>query len=274
MQIFNFTRLFSFLLLTFFCVDISSQNTPGARPTSMGGCAVVNEDVWGTFHNQASLVHIEAISAAVFYENRFMLKELSDRGATLAVPLKNSAFGLSYRSFGYNAFNHAKAGLSYALKLSSKFSFGIQFNYHTLRLGENYGTTTKISFEGGFLYRYNTKLSLAAHVLNPTRTQIADFNNERLPTLLRLGAGYKFSDKVVLNAEVKKPSDAAASIHGGLEYWVANEVAIRVGFNSLNTFSFGFGWKLKMLQIDAAAGFNSVLGFTPQISITYSGKKS
>lgn len=270
---FSFIRVYAVVCVFMVSLSGYAQNTPGARTTAMGGSAILNEDVWSGFHNQAGLVHLEGVSAGAFYENRFTISELSDKGALVAMPLGNSSFALSYRSFGYSAFSNSKAGLAYALKLNEKFSFGLQFNYHSVRIADNYGSTNNISFEGGFLYRYNTKLSLAAHVTNPTRAQIADFNNERIPSIIRIGAGYKFTDKVILNAEVKKPSNTDISVHSGLEYWVANQIALRVGFNTLNTFSFGFGWKAKSLQVDAAASFNSVLGFTPHISLTYSGKK-
>ncbi len=250
-----------------------AQNSPGARNTAMGGVGAVHDDVWSGFHNQAGLVHLNAAGAGVFYENRFMLKELSDKGVIAALPYGNSAFAISLRSFGYSAFSNSKAGLAYALKLSDKFSFGVQINYHSIRIGENYGTQHNVSFEGGFLYKYNQKLIFAAHVANPTRAKLADYNDERLPSILRLGVAYKFSEKVMLSGEIKKPSDADVSVHGGLEYWVVKEMALRAGFNTLNTFSFGFGWKTKVLLIDASAGFNSTLGFTPQISLTYSGTK-
>jgi hypothetical protein len=269
----SYTR---FLLVVFTIVNglfANAQNTPGARITAMGGVGVVHDDVWSGFHNQAGLVHLNGLSAGVYYENRFMMKELSDKGVIAALPYGNSAFALSFRSFGYSAFNNSKAGLAYALKLSDKFSFGVQLNYHTVRIGDIYGTQHNVSFDGGFLYKYNSKLTLAAHVANPNRAKLADYNDERMPSILRLGVGYKFSDKVMLSGEIKKPSDADVSVHGGLEYWVVKEMALRVGFNTLNTFSFGFGWKTKMLQIDAAAGFNSTLGFTPQIALTYTGSK-
>lgn len=264
------------LLLCAFSADsLYGQNDAGARAAAMAGTSLSNEDVWCGFHNQAGLAHLEGFSAGVFAENRFAMKELGDKGLTIAMPFRNSAFGLNYRSFGYSAFSNSKAGLAYAMKLAEKFSLGIQLNYHTLRIGENYGSTNTISVEGGFLYKMTDKLSIAAHIYNPTRAKLADFNDERIPSLMRFGLGYKFSEKVRMNAEVRKSSDSKASLRAAIEYWVIEPLAIRAGFGTDPArYTFGFGYRLKDFQLDVAAGYHLLLGFTPQLSLTYSmGKK-
>jgi hypothetical protein len=258
------------LLLMLTTLKLNAQNTPGARAAGLGGSYLVMYDAWSAMHNQAGLVHLTGISAGVFYENRFGLNELSDKGAVVAMPLGNSAFAVSYKSFGYSSFSTSKTSLAYALKLTDKFSFGLQFNYHNTRIAENYGNASGISFEGGFLYKMNDKLSLAGHLYNPTRAKLSDFNDERIPSLLRLGAGYRFSEKVSVTSEVRKASDAKASVRAGLEYQLIEQLALRAGFGSSPShYSFGFGWKLKTFQLDVATGYHLVLGFTPQVSLTY-----
>jgi hypothetical protein len=253
---------------------VLSQNAPGARATAMGGAYITMQDVWSAMHNQAGLTDLNGLSAGVYYENRFGLNELSDKGAVLALPLKNSAFALHYHSFGYSSFNTSKTALAYAMKLSDKFSFGLQFNYHNTRIAENYGSKSSLSVEGGFLFKMNEHLSIAAHLTNPNRAKLSSYNDERIPTILRLGAGYRFSEKVVLTGEVQKASDAKASVRAGLEYALVQQLSLRAGFGSTpSQYSFGFGWKLKTFQLDVATGYHLVLGFTPQISLTYNMSK-
>lgn len=251
------------------------QNSPGARAAGLGGSYLVMHDAWSSMHNQAGLVYLDGISAGIYYENRFGLNELSDKGAVVAMPVGNNAFALSYRSFGYSAFSTSKASLAYALKFSDKFSFGLQFNYLNTRIAENYGRTNSLCFEGGFLYKMNEKLSLAAHLYNPNRAKLSDFNDERIPSLLRIGAGYRFSDRVILTGEVRKASDAKANIRAGIEYKPVQQFVLRAGFGSSpSLYAFGFGWHFKTFQLDVATGYHQVLGFTPQLSLTYSvGKK-
>ena len=267
--------LFVALLFAVFIVDVHAQNAPGARASGMGGAYLVMHDVWSAVHNQAGIVYSESAQAGVFYENRFGLKELSDKGLVASMPFRNSAFAISYRSFGYSGYSLSRAGLAYAMKLSDKFSAGIQINYLTTRLGENYGTNSGISAEAGFLYKMNEKISLAAHLYNPNRTKLSDYNDERIPSKMRFGAGYRFSEKVILTGEVQKPSDNKATVRAGIEYLPVKNLSLRAGFASDPAqYAFGFGYRINAFQIDAATGYHLVLGFTPQISITFLGKEN
>jgi len=251
-------------------LSIGAQDSPGASASGMGGAYVVMTDIWSGFHNQAGLAHLEGVSAGVNYESRFSLNQLADRGVIIAAPFGIHAAGISYRSFGYELFNSSKTSLAYAIRLSDKFSAGMQFNLNNVRLGENYGRQTTLTIEGGFLYKMNEKVSIGGHIYNPTRARLSEFNDERIPTMIRVGAGYRFSPKVILTAEVRKPSDADASIRAGLEYFVADALALRLGFGSdPSQYAFGFGWKLKTFRLDVAAGYHQVLGFSPQVSLTY-----
>lgn len=249
---------------------LRAQESAGASASAMGGAYLVMTDVWSGFHNQAGLADLKALSAGVHYENRFSMNELSDKGVVVAAPFGIHAAGISYRSFGYELFSSSKTSLAYSIKLSDKFSAGMQFNLHSIRLGENYGRQSTLSVEGGFLYKMNEKVSIAAHVYNPTRAKLTGFNDERIPSMIRAGAGYRFSEKVILTAEVRKPSDAGASVRAGLEYYVADALALRLGIGSdPSQYAFGFGWKLKTFRLDVAAGYHQVLGFSPQVSLTY-----
>jgi hypothetical protein len=251
-----------------------AQNDAGANVAAMAGTGLSNQDVWSGFHNQAGLAHLESFSAGVFAENRFAMKELGDKGVAIGLPVRNGAFGINFRSFGYSAFSNSKASLAYAMKLTDKFSLGVQLNYHAIRIGENYGKAQTFSVEGGFLYQMTEQLSVAGHVYNPTRAKLAEFNDERIPSLFRFGLGYKFSDKVRMNAEVRKASDAQANLRVGLEYWVIEPLAVRAGFGTDPArYTFGFGYRLKDFQLDVAAGYHLLLGFTPQLSLTYSMAK-
>ncbi len=268
-------RIIAVLVISALHAPVRAQNAPGARASAMGGSYLVMHDVWSAVHNQAGLVYAESVQAGVFYENRFGLKELSDKGIVASMPFRKSAFAISYRSFGYSGYSLSRAGLAYAMRLSDKLSAGIQLNYLTTRLGENYGTTSTLSGEAGFLYEMNEKLSLAAHLYNPNRAKLSDYNDERIPSRMRLGAGYRFSEKVIITGEVQKPSDNKATVRAGLEYLPVKNLSLRAGFASDPAqYAFGFGYRISGFQIDAATGYHLVLGFTPQISFTYFGKEN
>ncbi|MCC6599658.1 MAG: hypothetical protein IT223_03185 [Crocinitomicaceae bacterium] len=252
----------------------NAQNIQGARATSLGGAAITLDDVWSVFHNQAGLARLEGMSAGVYYENRFMMKELGDKGLAIGIPVGNGAFGLSFRSFGYSAFSDSRAGLAYAMNFSDNFSAGVEVNYHSIRIAEGYGSQQAVSVEGGFRYQMTDHLVLAAHINNPTRAKLTEFNDERIPTALRAGAAYRFSDKVQLLGEMKKVSDKNYRISGGVEYNIVQSFSIRAGFGSYPAqLTFGFGGVIGVWRLDVAAAYHNVLGFTPQLSFVYAGQQ-
>lgn len=260
------------LVLSAFALSLCSaaQEVPGAPAAAMAGCGVLQTDLWASWHNQAGLSRVKSIQAGAYYQSRFATKELADKGFGIAAPLGFGTIGLNYRSFGYSAFSSSKAGLTYAIPFSENFTAGVQLNYHTLRISESYGNTSTVSVEGGFRYQLNTRLTLGAHIANPTRSKLANFNDERLPSALRFAIGYTFGKKVLLQTEVRMLSDQDPQVRAAVEYSVNDQFILRAGAGSQPTLTaFGFGWKFKSFRADVAASYHTTLGFSPQISLLY-----
>ena len=126
-----------FALLAFFTTltaTAGNEDYPiGARSAAMGNASVSLSDVWSAHHNQAGLGFLHDPSAGVYYENRFLLKELSVRGAAIAVPIKAGTFGLCVTDFGYTAYRENKYSLSFAKAFGDKLSAAVAMDYLTLR---------------------------------------------------------------------------------------------------------------------------------------------
>ena len=253
----------------------------GARPAGMANSALTFTDIWSSFHNQAGLGHIESITAGAFYENRFLVDGMAFAGFAGAVPLGNGAIGINYSNFGYNVYNEGKLGLAYGMKLSDRFSVGVQLNYQTTRIAaEDYGNAGALTAEVGVRMEVSERVTVAAHLFNPTRTKLIDngdlaIPDETIPTVIRLGAGYQISEDVLFAGEVEKDIDRNALFRGGIEYQPVDILYLRVGASSEpSLFSFGLGVKFESFQFDLASSYSSVLGYSPQISLTYNaGKK-
>lgn len=267
-------RLITLLLASLFASTVAAQfnDNAGGRSTGMAGAYVSLNDGWSVFHNQAGLASVQSIDAGVYYENRFGLNALSDKGLFVAKRIGKGVIAGSYHSFGYSEFASSKGGLAYAMGLGEKLDVGIQLNYYAVRLGENYGRSMALSAEGGFLYRLNSKLTLAAHISNPNRAKLSEYLDERIPAVFRMGGTYRFSKQVLLSAEVHKDTQFDPAIRTGVEYRISEAIALRGGFASApRQFTFGFGWKLNQWMFDMAAAYHPVLGFNPHVSFTYSG---
>ena len=188
----------------------------------------------------------------------------------LAYPSKMGAFGLSVGQFGYSLYNENKIGLSYGQRLSDHFSLGIQLNYLNTQIGEGYGSKSAFSGNLGLLAEVSDQVKVAAIIINPNRVKLAEYQNERIPTILKLAVSYEFSEKVILMSEIQKDIDFDYNAILALEYLATDYFYLRAGYGTNpSTSTFGFGVKLKDFDIDIASGFHSTLGFTPQISLSY-----
>jgi hypothetical protein len=247
----------------------------------MANSALTFTDIWSSFHNQAGLAYIDGFAAGAFYENRFLVDGMSFAGFAGAMPLGNGAIGLNYTNFGFSVYNEGKLGLNYGMKLSDRFSVGVQLNYQTTRIAtEDYGNAGALTAELGARMEVSERVTVAAHLFNPTRATLIDngdnaLPDEKIPTVLRLGAGYQISDDVLFAGEVEKDIDQKALFRGGIEYQPVDIFFLRLGASTEpNLFSFGLGVKFDNFQFDLASTYNSLLGYSPQISLNYNpGRK-
>ena len=262
---------FIFLICFSLFATAGNENYPiGARSAGMGNASASLSDVWSAQQNQAGLGFLKDISAGVYYENRFSLKELSLKGAVIALPVKGGAFGLCISNFGYSLFTENKYCFSFAKAFSDKFSMAVALDYLTTKIAEGYGSKGAFAAEVGIQSKPIKGLTIGAHIFNPTRAKLSDYNNERIPTIVRIAADYNFSDKVTLAVETEKDMALKSIFKAGIEYKAVKEFYLRAGIGTNPTLSsFGFGLNLKNLKIDVSAGYHQVLGFSPQFGLTY-----
>lgn len=252
-----------------------ANDVVGASSTGMGGYTATLSDVWSANNNQAGLGFMTDIAGGIFYENRFLLKETSYRSGAFVLPVKTGAFGLSVASFGYSAYSETKAGLSYGQRFGDRFSVGVQLNYLNTKLSQDYGSRNSLTAAVGIISRLSDELSIGVHVYNPTRSKLSEYDNERIPTIMKLGLDYRFSEKVMVGIETEKDMNYDAVVKAGIDYHITEIFYLRGGISTNPTmYSFGFGLQMKNFKMDISSSFHQTLGVTPGISIIYQKKKT
>lgn len=266
-----FSTIIFISLLSALSAKAGNDKIPaGGRSSAMGSASVSLSDFWSVHNNQAGLAGFTNTAAGIYFENRFMMKELSRKVAAFVIPSRSGVFGVAYDNFGSTLYNESKIGLAFARSFGSNFSAGIQLDYLNTHLSENYGNHAAFTFEAGILARVNKNLVIGAHVFNPLNVKLSGETNERIPAIIRLGAGYNFSEILLLTSEIEKNIDMETRIKSGVEYHVVKQGIVRAGITTNpTTFSFGFGLDLKKLKIDLASTVHQVLGYSPQLSISY-----
>jgi hypothetical protein len=270
--------IFYFILLFYFYPllwrgggkGIASDNTPlGARYSGMGNAAVSLSDVWSVQNNQAGLGFVKKINGGVYYQNQFMLKELSTKAFSFSMPTKSGTFGICISNFGYSLFSQKKYGVAFGKAFGDKISAGIMMGYLETAIAD-YGKKGIPVAEAGLQAKPMKNFTLGVHLFNITRTKLASYNHEPIPTIMRLGVNYKFSGKVFMVLETEKDMDKKAIAKAGLEYNPLKEVYLRAGVSTNPSLScFGIGVDLNQFKLDLSSTYHSTFGFSPQVGLTY-----
>jgi len=259
-----------FILLSNFSAKAANDNYPfGGRPASMANSTVAVYDFWGLSFNQAAIARQSVAMAGAYFENRFLTREMSLGAIGFSMPAGGGVLGLSATFFGYSMYHESKVGLAYARKLSDKISIGVQLNYLYASVS-GYGNKGSIAAELGMIYELLPGLNLGAHIYNPTRTKLASFNDERIPTVIKLGMAYSFSERVLVSLEAEKDIVENPIIKAGIEYGISETIYIRGGIGTNPTINaIGVGFYSGSLKFDISSSFHHLLGYSPQASFVY-----
>ena len=264
-----------------FCLSVvisakAQTESYGAVSNAMGGVYTTTTDFWSSMSNQAGLAFIDQPVMGIGYNNQFLLKELATKYAGFAIPVKNAGvFGLNVSQFGFNLLNQTKIGLGYGMKFSENFSGGVQLDYFHLKLGDLYGSTGAFTFEAGAMYKLSDKWVLGAHLFNPVMAKLADYNDERMTTILSAGVSYIVTEQVQFAAEVEKTMENKPSLKFGIDYNIMDFLYVRAGAASKPTrMSFGFGLNFNNFMLDFAGSYHERLGFSPSTGIIYKFNKA
>jgi len=252
------------------------QFTLGARFAGMGGTGLTLTDLWSIRMNPAGIAGIERATAGLFYQQHFLSEELASQALGVALPLGKGVLGIGADRFGYSLYNETRGSITYAMPLGEGLRAGVQMDYLGVRLGENYGSTGTVVAELGMQARITDALWIGAHLYNPTRARLGTSTeggvpvDERIPTLLRAGFAYTFSDKLLMTLEAEKDIDRPERVRAGIEYRPHEVLYLRTGISSAPTGShFGVGVHLDKVDIDMAVAVRSQLGPTPMLNLNY-----
>lgn len=244
----------------------------GAKSLSLGGVSLLPADFWSVFNNQAGLISQNSLAAGFAYDTYLGLdKNLSLKSGAIILPTSSGVFGLTLNYFGYSAFNEQKIGLAYGKSLSEIFSIGIQIDYLSLTIGNNYGSVGAFTFEIGILAKLSESLQIASHIYNPFMVKLGKINPESTPAILKLAVAYTIDEDLLLLSEYEQRIDEKGILKFGAEYHLIENFFVRGGLSTNpNLFSFGFGFKTNGFNIDFGSSYHQILGFSPKAAVYYS----
>lgn len=264
-----------YLLLLIACNSLnalSKNHIAGARSKSMGNSSVALVDIWGAYHNQATLAKLNKRSFGAYYENRFATKELSTKAFHFNYPTKLGTFAVTYSQFGFNLYKESKIGVAYSRALGKHFWAGLQFDQITKQLNSEYGSQSQYTFEAGLLAEIFPDFHLGFHIFNPIQAEFTMLDyNDKIPSIARFGFSWKLSDQTIISSEIEKDLDKDMRTKIGMEYKITDRLLLRAGVNNHpNTISLGMGFTFKLLQTNISFSRHPVLGYSPTADVNIS----
>jgi len=251
----------------------------GARAMAMGGAyAAVANDPTALYYNPAGIVWLDGIQVEFMHNEWLVGTNYEFVGAVLPLPFLSSSIGLSFMALDYGeqpvrtverpegtgekyGAQDMAIGLSFALALTDRFSFGATGKYirqqiwhetgsaAALDLGVFYSTRLKGLRLGLCMSNFGNEIRMRGRDLDSTVDP--DEKNENidrvpveykagsypLPLLFRFGISYKRDlgalGSALISMDVQHPSNSTESINIGAEYGFAGIFYLRGGYENL-----------------------------------------
>jgi len=241
----------------------------GSRSVGSGQIGILYSDIWSVHNNIGAIGWLKQGGLGVAFDNRYNLQALNQISFSAAtVSEKYGTLGFGASRFGSDLFNQSKASLGWA-KAFGIASIGIQGQWAQTAATE-FPTRHYFLLNFGGLARLTSKLHFAASISNITQTKASEFQEERIPTIVRAGIAFLPNAKVKLLSEVQKDLDLKSIVKIGLEYEFVKKVWIRTGFSSqIEQVSGGLGIQWRNFQFDYAIANHPQLGWTNSIGINF-----
>ncbi len=256
----------------------------GGRAQALGNAsATLGGEVWAVANNAAGLGSLTRPTAGAYFENRYLIPSLNVAAVALALPLgvvEPAAGGLPARAsrgvagveaqrFGGILYNETRVGAAYGYQLGVVRVGGrldaLQVSFQDLG-----SRRTLAASLGGQADILPQRLTLGVYLYNITQAKLADYQDERVPTVLRAGLAYRPGKQVLLLGEAEKDVERAAGFKAGIEYLPTPAVALRLGYASLSQQSTaGVGLRAGDWQLDYAAGWHNALGLSQYFSVSW-----
>ena len=261
--------LVSILLSSGHCLAGNDGFSFGPRALGTGQSGLMHTDIWAIHNNVGALGWLKKAGAGVSFENRYALSALNQISFAVAIPNERwgvAAIGAS--RFGSEIYNQTRAQLGWA-KAFGIASVGLEAQMYQVG-AQDFASRQFFILNFGGLAQLTPKLHFAGSVSNITQTKASDYQNEKIPTIVRAGLSFIPNKKVKLMSEVQKDLDQKALVKIGLEYEFIEHFWLRTGFTSQTMqVCGGVGAQWRNLVFDFAFARHPQLGWTNAIGINF-----
>lgn len=245
----------------------------GARAVALGNAVAANEDVSSVFNNIAGIAKLDRVNMSAFFESRYNFSAFNQYAIVgnlplASTPLKYGNIGIGVFRLGNELYNETRANVGFAHNIKG-VNLGIQAEYIQIAISE-WGSKGNIAINFGGQVQVLPNLKFGAHIYNINQAKIATYQDERIPTIMKLGVSFKPAKRLSLNAEIEKDVMLPTRFKAGVEYGLLDKLYFRTGINTNPVkYFFGFSFLTKSMALGYAMSVHEQLGLSHAISIAY-----
>ncbi len=265
-----FSGITGCLILANLCASSNGLFPFGGTPGVHG----VYRGIWAVFDNPAGLAEEKYFSAGVSYQSRFLMQQLATKALAVVIPAKRAGnFGLGYQQFGYELYRDQRFCATFSRTFGGAVSAAIRLDYLAVRFGDDYGNSGAITGSAGVIAKVTDAIRVGVSVYNPQRAKFSRDGSERNPAIMTAAVSWNFKNETELALGVTKAGNLREILQCALRYEVSPRFLLHAGIsNGVESFSFGYAFKIAKLEIGMASGYHQLLGFSPRFSLIFKNK--
>lgn len=265
-----------FIAFLFFCSFFPClfPQIPDIIPasSSVARTSVANTGEWSAFSNPAMLGYIRQTEAAMGYDSRFLLRELSTKSGQLGFASNLINTGVTFSYSGYSLYHEMMIGLGFSRSFSDKFSIGMQVDYFTAFF-QGSGTYRGVLLpQLGLSVKLSESFNLGFHSFNTFQSNInAQYVIKRLPSVFSLGTEYFFTPELTWRTQIDKEVSSSYRFATGVEYRMLEMLTIKTGVYGTDYLvpCLGFGFIPGRLRMDLNCELHPLLGLSTMAGVRY-----
>ncbi len=240
----------------------------GGRSMGLAHSSVAVADVWSACHNPGAMVLVEGTQGGLSYERRYFLEDLNLSNMALVHSVEGGALGFSFGLLGSGSYQKMRTGLAYAHPFGQKVSAGIKLIYGRENIPETGFKGEEMFLSTGCLVRISDAFLLGITLQQPLKKL---YPTAEPPVSLRLGGVCHVTEILLLALEIHKDLRQPESLKSGLEYQIANSLAVRLGLASEPwRHNMGVGFSYKSYTCDLGFEYSYTLGASANLSFQLS----
>ncbi len=269
----NTTRTLSKILPLLLCAVVHTTDTPAQQPFSNSHSeAICGATSCETGFNSVGLnpagASCSKAGLSASYNNRFFMKELSQKSAAAALPTATGTFTSTFNYYGFQLFNQIKASLGYAMKLTDNICAGATANYHSTHIDDTPDHLRTATGDIGLIAKPHKKLRIGFFIENITNSQYRT-GDTIIPVRIQTGIQYILygGHRIIIDIE-KTNMDSEILVHGAVTSPLNDKISIMAGIHTLPlTIGAGTEFHLGKLLMTFAAKRTEYLGWITSATV-------